>query len=600
MGIDTGIRKFMRSDATWCPDAFSTDTIPVRGCAIVYDLLTEMYRALGPRYDYTFTGEEIAAFVFDLALRPLTSGAARQVVFCADTPDWVPPEKAAEQARRDVRRDTKPYPDGLTITDQGVYRGRGHAAELMDIRRVMANRPMRTTLWKYILTTWIRSGVHMRIPNQCSVTFDHFTDGHHVFLPEGHRQLRAPGEGEQFGEADLKARYWVLHLARQGVRQILVQSIDSDFMPILVYAYGMLTKAQRPQLFLKYWRRGQVTYWCDIGKIHAHVVDKRGWDEMEFVVHCILCGSDYVNKQILFAGISCERAFRHFEEYMGMDHRPGAARHVTRTYRNFLGIVRYVYGAVWGINYTVEEAKGHQPARTKPATLQKLYARSTGRRVRVPPLTKDPKDPRGLYAIYVQVVFNTLYWTNDEFLHSIIVSDDRAMIREALSERRAHHPRARRRRRRSAPQVDGRVPSTASQEPRAQSRTLAAPPSGSRPGCASPRRAAQGGAHVSATGCKSATRKRTTDTHRRADKRPTEGAVPWRATKRARNCGPAHATSSNPPRSSWTPPATGAATTTGGTARSTPAEIGWERVTSRNKTSLLQKMRWSTADAAVA
>jgi len=108
MGGDTEIRKLLRQTV---PEAFVDESLVMSDedgpWAILEDTLTRLHHTRGPRFDFTFTLEELLFFVLEHHMKPLREGRITFAVLCGDDPTRVPVEKADTQAER-----TKAYREG--------------------------------------------------------------------------------------------------------------------------------------------------------------------------------------------------------------------------------------------------------------------------------------------------------------------------------------------------------------------------------------------------------------------------------------------------------------------------------------------------------
>lgn len=72
-------------------------------------------------------------------------------------------------------------------------------------------------------------------PENTMIIMDHWSEGAYCFSPSGFIIHKTPSNS--FGEADLKAPYWVSQLARDDIpnHTIMVKSTDSDFTMVPVH-----------------------------------------------------------------------------------------------------------------------------------------------------------------------------------------------------------------------------------------------------------------------------------------------------------------------------------------------------------------------------
>lgn len=300
MGIDTAIRKVLEST---CPEAFfDGDTINLRDGVIIRDTLTDMFKAKSPNGGSEFTGAEILAYLYQFAAGPFKSGAAHTVILCMDNNTLVPPEKGAEQKRRDKKRapDAQPYPDRAELCAAGVRIGAVESK--LDIKRMMANRGLRAHLWEYFVGAL--ASKRFVPPVGCTLIIDHCLEGAYAF---GHNDWGLT-RGNVLGEADLKIPYWVIRYASMPVH-IVIHSIDSDFLPILLGVVRKLGHKMKCKISLRYW----FSLWCDIRGAYEYLQKTHPLSIHQWIIACILCGSDYVEKARVFNGIGHATLFRLFK-----------------------------------------------------------------------------------------------------------------------------------------------------------------------------------------------------------------------------------------------------------------------------------------------
>lgn len=317
MGIDTALRNRVYARKPGCADCFRTDAYVQRGEVVIFDFLVRVRALMGPRRDYTFDLPELVDAMWHEARQLFEDGRASVVVYCMDQEDLVPAQKGAEQKRRDrARRNTAvPYPDGTRIVDEGVRVTREdgtRVVERLDMKRLMGNRRLRQKLWDRLrkalarATTATGPGPHpLAVPRGCTFLLDHFKQGTYEFTP-GRVRLLDQAPSRLLGEADLKVPCWVLHYASSPAN-ITVQSIDSDYMPILTMLLCRLgPKAIRGKVRLHYWKER----WLDLTAFARYMAthkDEATVGPRRFVLHCILGGTDFVIKDLIFKGIGVEK-----------------------------------------------------------------------------------------------------------------------------------------------------------------------------------------------------------------------------------------------------------------------------------------------------
>lgn len=98
---------------------------------------------------------------------------------------------------------------------------------------MVCNRALREVLWRFTVDE-LRDRACVP-PRGCTFVFDHFPEGAYCFDLDGWWVDKQPKN--TFGEADLKMPCWLSRYDRspdQMPSTVIVQSIDSDLLPILL------------------------------------------------------------------------------------------------------------------------------------------------------------------------------------------------------------------------------------------------------------------------------------------------------------------------------------------------------------------------------
>lgn len=339
MGGDTEIRKLLRQTV---PEAFIDESLVMSDedgqWAILEDTLTRLHHTRGPRFDFTFTLEELLFFVLEHHMKPLREGRVSFAVICGDDPARVPVEKAETQAERteafragkrarnaprqlvDGKEDTGglehdherdgteapqllPYPDDAALCDEGIqYRDFPEAeggtlrSERVHIGRLLHTRQVRVQIWDRLLDL-LKSG-KVEIPGGTSLVLDHFAEG--PWELRDSRLVRRDDLKHPYGEGEMMCVFWASHLRRS--HNVLIESIDTDMMPLIIHHVSMLDEGPRKKLLWRYWHTGYV----DIHELHTGIYTKMGWNSLDFMVAFILCGTDYFKKKTLFPRVGCK------------------------------------------------------------------------------------------------------------------------------------------------------------------------------------------------------------------------------------------------------------------------------------------------------
>jgi hypothetical protein len=394
MGIDTGLRLRWAASGS-CKQFWGDAPVVHNRAVIIHDLLTSLFTARGPNHNYMYTGTEFSQNLLDYARIPLNVGAATVVILCADNAKYVPTQKKKEQSRRDSDAKVQPYPDCAEFCQAGVFI-QGTESEL-DLRRVMRNRSLRAKLFRYAVNLWTTG--NYRTPKGCTFIFDHFTEGAYVFDSHKAYTTKVPLAG--FGEADLKLPFWVTRYASTG-QDIIVNSTDSDLIPILVHTVTALGDKITSKVILKYWK----LRWVDVRGVAAYVNTTLNMTSAEFIVACIMCGSDYVDKKLVFFYLGCNPLFDIFETITdklvpAAESKEGMHELVRASY----AVVSSGLGTVYADekNPTMDELRQQNQGKVAAS------ARSKGsKRRRVAP----PSD-EGIDSTFDSMSFNLNYWTVD-------------------------------------------------------------------------------------------------------------------------------------------------------------------------------------------
>lgn len=116
MGIDTEFRRLLEARYE---SSFGDGPMPQNRGLLIVDLLTTAFSAIGPNYNYTFTGDDFVRFVFQHASEGFDGGQIKTCVVCVDLQEWVPKEKEIEQKKRSRNNSHQPYPDRCRFTRAG-------------------------------------------------------------------------------------------------------------------------------------------------------------------------------------------------------------------------------------------------------------------------------------------------------------------------------------------------------------------------------------------------------------------------------------------------------------------------------------------------
>jgi len=300
MGIDTKIRKWFKDQL--CKAAFSSKSpfVGPKG-VLVRDEFTIAHRFAGnsfrqnERDPFTFTGDEFYNEYMQPIKAAMQSGCFVAVVMCVDIRENVPPEKAAtERARRRVD-DIEPIPDAAKMCREGVELD--GARIRFDVRAAMRNREWRGALWRYLVRRAVRDA---ELGRGCALIIDMDARGP-IVIRDGRFGIdRRHAHG--FGEADLMVIYWLTQYPNSPV---LIDSIDSDFMPIVCHYLWTLDRPRGGRVYWRYWRQNH----CDLTMLADNIYRRWRCSSLQFMLSCILCGSDYFVKSSVLANIGFQYVF---------------------------------------------------------------------------------------------------------------------------------------------------------------------------------------------------------------------------------------------------------------------------------------------------
>ncbi len=286
MGFDTDVRKQTEAKTT-CK---RTTPLPAQLGPVAHeDVLTRLFMAKGAN-DYQFTGEELFEYFFrPIRQRLLFSPASVYIATC-DNPKGVPPEKAETQAERSKTSTVVPYPDTWTVGNPGMFNDAG-GVELIDIRRLMRTRASRIKLWTYLDLMVRRKFV---MPRGKLFVFNYQNPGPFVHSFDGYTQRT--DWFHNLGEADLSGPffYWLFRKSH-----IEVITTDTDWMAIAMAYFSQVPKQMHPiGITISYHVRGQsAPVQLDLHRLYAELEGAFKMTPEQFVLACILTGSDYNKKK---------------------------------------------------------------------------------------------------------------------------------------------------------------------------------------------------------------------------------------------------------------------------------------------------------------
>ena len=286
MGFDNDVLR-QAETLTTCK---RTTPLPAQlGPVAKEDVLVRLFQAKGAN-DYKYTGEALFEYFFrPIRTRLLFSPASVYIATC-DNPKGVPPEKAETQADRSKKSTVVPYPDTWHVCNQGMSSDVGKT-ELIDVRRLMRTRSSRIKLWLFLDLNVRRKFV---MPRGKMFIFNYAHEGPYVHTYDGYSQRT--DWFHNLGEADLSGPffYWLFQKSH-----IEVITTDSDWTAIAMAYLSQVPKQMHPLgITLSCHVRGQAApAQLDLHRMYAELSDAFKMTPEQFVLACILTGSDYNKKK---------------------------------------------------------------------------------------------------------------------------------------------------------------------------------------------------------------------------------------------------------------------------------------------------------------
>lgn len=314
MGIDVQLRSHIKDYVA--PYAWIKEPASLANHVVIDDLLTRLYKDIGPYHNWNFTGRDLySSFIRPVRKAFDQKGAIVYVAICDDSRN-VPKEKAVEQSERSEASDVKPYDSTLQykIIGDGLVTvsadGTESAAEMIDMRRLVRTRKLRRLYCDFVA--------------QYAREFEFFGTGERYLIfdydavagpcilptPTPTSALVLPAhinQPHQLGEADVSVFYWCLQFHQY---RKLVMTIDTDFIPILA-SYMQHTNEKREKYLL--WRYDKDSL-VDGVKMLADAQLKWGISLHSVTLLCILTGTDFYRKKSLTHGFGVKKLLEAFLE----------------------------------------------------------------------------------------------------------------------------------------------------------------------------------------------------------------------------------------------------------------------------------------------
>jgi hypothetical protein len=302
MGLHGDIKKKIKED--WLPDCLIQGTPDLSNASgepagvFMEDFTCRVRGARAPTSDGRSSAAQIFQFLIKPAIDAFKSRQAHTYIICFDNQKRVPKEKHKTQSKRDNEKKIEPYPEEWEITDGGI----GPQFELIDPNRLMAGRPARTKLCRYFAEKIIEYDQDLF---GGTIIFDHFDEGPLIRTQEGHRFMKE--HLHQFGEADLALFYWCRVYHDSPVRMFTIDS-DTIVISLLYLAFHPTDAHYRKQPI--YWHHDpKKEEYFHLQKMHAGVQETLKWKVADFCVACIVCGTDFFEKDWLTADVGVRYVF---------------------------------------------------------------------------------------------------------------------------------------------------------------------------------------------------------------------------------------------------------------------------------------------------
>ncbi len=273
-----------------------------------------------------YTGDEL----FDMWIRPFRqqlSQLCTHAVSTFDAAENVPKEKAQTQLARIIAGNKSKskkekesgskairYDEHMEFHDDGIYDPKqANSVQRFDLRAVQSGpRGLRKHLWNYIFSK-LKS-----TPMPDGRTLYYETDSTSAWKFEGDKEFqRDLTTSHAHGESDPSQAFWLEYLCfhQQEGKTAVIRSKDGDCVPILLHAIE-LQQRHAP----KEWERKPV-YWMskrdeiyEMREYLAFVKRKYRMSESQYMIFCILCGTDFYRKKLICNGFGVPKIFAAMEQ----------------------------------------------------------------------------------------------------------------------------------------------------------------------------------------------------------------------------------------------------------------------------------------------
>jgi len=312
MGIDVQIKEFIKSG--WSKKSFISKQKAQEqigeGFVKIQDCLTSLFHIKGPRFSGLFKTSEL----YEVFVKPIRKAFKEDNarVYVAILDDEV--NKSIRKARTHARRakasktkNIKPYESTISLVQEGIYDSDSGQTTLFDIERLAITKSLRPALWALFLT-WLKTesflelGEHLLIFEYASGTSEAAGP---VFLPSLEAWPAEVQKPDNFyhdhSEGDPSCAYWANIFKNKNC---IVMSVDGDLIPIFFQLIGSMKDTKQNSLL--YWFFNEsAEHVVDVKTMTKDVTSATGLTHEQFVLYCIVCDTDYVDKSMWAQGFGC-------------------------------------------------------------------------------------------------------------------------------------------------------------------------------------------------------------------------------------------------------------------------------------------------------
>lgn len=333
MGLDTDIRNVQKrvySPSSWLKKE-PGQSIASKGVSRIRDALCEYHeKSMVPNFSGRPNGlytsrqlfDDVVSLIFKrYFIDPLSSVRVYVVSFDDDANP-----KLKKHNRKKSSKPIIPYEENVQFVDTGIVvqmpipgtKETRPQTELIDLERLIKSRKIRKRLWSFFLP-YMKELV---VPEGRALVMSHDKDGPWMFRSDYPGGLFLADYKHDLSETDLCVNFWFYQLRSFDV---IVHTVDTDLIPIC-FSYLSITpeKDHPPNIYWQYKdtsKEDKGTVWyVDMKKLYKETLEQSGMTASEFIAACILCGSDFYDKQVATSQLSDEAIFQAF---MLMRKEPG-------------------------------------------------------------------------------------------------------------------------------------------------------------------------------------------------------------------------------------------------------------------------------------